>query len=180
LLFGRWGGGGAGGGNQEAKFKFFSRKKGRPKSGARCRIHFAWSSLILGLRPSRNVLISPTLVLFSHVRKHTHTSVLSCRFPPSPILRLLLNTRSGDLSSSFSNPAAFFLRRWPLRDRKFPPHARRSVFIPLTYLHSLPPLSSFSPSRPSPPTIHLSGQLLTDDLLEAFPLYGGFDRVPRT
>ena len=141
--------------------------------------HFT-SSLILGLRPTRKVLISPTLVFFSHVRKHHPPNR---PFPPLTSLPNLSPPPQRKVRSSlfvflwFFLLSGCFLPQTVASQRpKSSPPPLRSVFIPPTYPHPLPPLSSFSPSRPSPPTIHLSGQLFIIDLLSAFPPYGGFDR----
>ena len=109
---------------------------------------------------TRKVLISPTHVFFSRVPITSLPSVPSCRYPPFPILRHPLNGRSGALSSSFSNPAAFFLRRWPLRDGKVTPRA--SLFLSPSHSPFCPPsaflffsqLSSSSQTPPLRSTLH--------------------------
>ena len=135
------------------------------------------SSITLGFRPPLKVLISPTLVFFSHVRKHPPPNRPFLPLTSLPHLSPPPQRKVRGLFFVFRQTGCFLPQTVASKRPKSCPPALLSVFIPLTHPSALPPLSSFSPSRPSPPTIHLSGQLLTDDLLSAFPLYGGFDRV---
>ena len=94
---------------------------------------------------------------FSHIHKQPSSPPSSPPVtlpPPSSASPPTQGPGGGALSSSFSNPATFFLQTVvSMRDRKSPsPPALRSVFIPLTYSHPLPPPPSFPPTRPPPPT----------------------------
>jgi len=96
--------------------------------------HFT-SSLILCLDPTPKLVISPTLVSFSRIRKqppaHRPLLPLSSLPHPSPPL----NVSAEALSSSFSNPATFFLDGGLLESGP-DPSAPRSFFT--TQTHSEP------------------------------------------
>ena len=67
-------------------------------------------------------------LLFTHPQAHPSSRSSPPVTLPPPSSAPPSTLRSGALSSSFSNPTAFFLRRWPLRDGKVPPRA--SLFLP--------------------------------------------------